>query len=77
MDYKQVKLVNVPQAEDKDKNICVDGKQIAGTVYRGWLRSGGDQWVLQMPNFRIFGATNLTDIRKTIARRIASGAVAV
>jgi hypothetical protein len=55
------------RGEDSEAEILVDGKQIA-TVFRGWLRGGGNQWIVQRPNLPQIGyPTRAEAVTRTIA----------
>lgn len=62
-----VTFENIPGAEDKDKSVWINGKHL-GTVYRGWLRNGGDQWVYNGPLGPQFGEKTLKLISREIRR---------
>lgn len=62
-----ISLVAIPGALDRDKTVMVDGHQV-GTVMRGWLRSGGEQWVFMAKGVR-FGGRNLDEIKREVLRR--------
>ena len=67
-----IKLENVPGAEDKDKAILIDGREV-GTVSRGWLRLGGEQWVITAPQIGLSstGERTLKDIKRKIAYKLS------
>ena len=70
-----IELKNIKGAEDKDKEVLLDGEYV-GTVMRGWLRLGGEQWVYSGVYGSAIGASTLKDIKKLIERRAnASGTV--
>ena len=65
-----ITLKTIPGGEDKDKDVLVDGVRV-GCVYRGWLRSGGNQWVAQLTNgASSFGASTLRDLKRDIAAKV-------
>ena len=67
-----VELINIPGALDKDKTILVDGVAV-GTVYRGWLRDGGEQWVVSSRTLgSAWGSKTLRNIKDKVAYRFAS-----
>jgi len=68
-----VTLTNIPGAEDKDKAIMVNGVPF-GTVMRGWLNTGGNQWVAYIPG-NFFGATTLQEVKREVARRFDKATV--
>lgn len=65
-----VKLLNIEGAQDSDKRAMIEGEQV-GTVYRGWLRTGGEQWVFTGEGSQFGGAT-LAEIKREISRRFIS-----
>jgi len=66
-----VEFRNIPGALDKDKTILVDGAAV-GTVYRGWLRDGGEQWVVSSRTLgSSWGSKTLRDIKNKVAYRVA------
>lgn len=68
----EITLKNIPGAEDKDKDIIVDG-EVVGTVLWGFIRSGarmGDQWIAMLPGQSAFGEINLKDIKSAIAHKL-------
>lgn len=69
-DHKRVKLHKVPGDEDDTRTITVDGDVVPGQVFRGWLRLGGEQWVVQLPGRPAHGEPTLRDIKTWIARQI-------
>jgi hypothetical protein len=51
---RAITLSNIEGALDKDKTVLVDGVPM-GTILRGWLRNGGEQWVYHGPLGSSFG----------------------
>tara|TARA_Y100000401_G_scaffold72126_2_gene58169 strand:+ start:947 stop:1162 length:216 start_codon:yes stop_codon:yes gene_type:complete len=67
-----VELKNIPGALDKDKTIFINGVDV-GTVYRGWLRDGGEQWVVSSRTLgSSWGSKTLRDIKRKAAYRFTS-----
>ena len=61
----------IPGALDKDKDIVVDG-EVVGTVSRGWLRNGGEQWVASLKGGQhsAFGEKSLKMMKRAIAHKL-------
>ena len=66
----EIKFINIPGAEDSDKRIELGGEQVLGCVYKGWLRSGGEQWVYDGPLGK-FGASSLKQMKREVSRKIS------
>jgi hypothetical protein len=64
-----ITLKAIPDAEDKDKTILLDGERV-GVAYRGWLRLGGDQWVAHLTGGATCGEKTLRDLKSAIAHRL-------
>ena len=65
----EVTFKNIPNALDNDKEIFVDGLLVGG-VSRGWLRNGGEQWVVQLKEVSAFGAKTLKGLKREIIRKV-------
>ena len=63
-----VTFKNIPNAMDKNKGIYV-GDSLVGEVSRGWLRSGGEQWVVDLPEVSAFGDKTLKSLKRQILRK--------
>ena len=61
----------IPKALDKNKEIFADGVRV-GEVSRSWLRDGGEQWVVSIPNISAFGSKTLKDLKRTISYKITN-----
>ena len=67
----QITLQPIENAEDKDKAVMFYGMEI-GTISRGWLRNGGDQWVYAgIVVAHAIGHKTIKDVIDDIARRLA------
>lgn len=67
-----VKLINIPGDEDSAKNIInADTGEHLGTVARGWLRLGGNQWVATLRERGQFGARTLKEITRAIEFKLS------
>ena len=65
-----IQFVNVKGDPDKDKVIFVDGVKV-GTVGRGWLRLGGEQWVVSSAVVgSCWGESTLKEVKRRIAHKL-------
>lgn len=70
----EIELIDIPGAQDRDKAIIANGDRV-GTVCRGWLRNGGEQWVASLPvvaDCSDFGERTLRDLKKAINHKLLS-----
>jgi len=70
-ELKKVEFKSIPNAEDKDKEVYVDGIR-SGTIMFGWLRSGGQQWIYSGKYGSSFGEKSLKGLKRKIALRAAA-----
>lgn len=62
----KIEFKNIPNAPDKDKDILINGTRV-GSIGRGWLRLGGEQWVTNITGMQVIGAKTLKEAKRNIA----------
>jgi len=68
--------ITFPRASDGGYDIMVDGIRV-GSIVKGWLRLGGNQWVIVRPNQPQTGRATLAEAKSYIShilkKEIANG----
>ena len=58
--------ITFPRATDDGYDIMVDGIRV-GSIVKGWLRLGGNQWVIVRPGHAITGRATLAEAKSYIS----------